>query len=597
MAENKIELLIKARDEASASLKKLNGEIQKIEGTTAGAARNLDRVGASSKGAAARILEFAAGIGVASVAGAALNKILNYMSSAIDLGGKLSDMSKKFGIAGSELSQFGYIAKMNGVELEGFGRGLQFLSKSMSDASNPASEAARAFNAIGIGLSDIQGKKPTEMFELIADRLHKFEDGANKVAVAQQLLGRSGSDLLPMMEGGAAGLQKMREEAEKAGTVLRDDQIKVLDDAGDALDRWGMKMKVWGAEVVVWTANLLKAASAHNKLRDAILKAAKENPGAVQGMRMNLNIPESHMEEDVFAGGEYVPKGKLGSIAGTKDASKASKAVSDAYLSALQRQAAYYETYNREIADLTLKAAEAREKTEADFWAQQKADAEAFSKVWGALAEERVQADYDAAQESSKATKSLFDNMVTMMDDFSAAAALGLGDLRENIVDLAMTGEVRWHNMTEAILRDIARITVQWSLIQPLTSWNNASFGTQIPLSGLFGGGVVPNAKGAVYDSPQFFKFSRGIGVMAEEGPEGILPLARTASGDLGVKIAGGSGAAAPQKVSVEIINETGQPQKIRRSEARFDGQEFVVTAWLDAYSRDAFGLRSAVGG
>jgi hypothetical protein len=203
MSGNKIEILIQARDEASKSLQKINGEVQKL-GEAAGSSTS-------------RILEFAAGIGVASVAGAALNKILNYMSSAIDLGGKLSDMSKKFGIAGYEFSQFAYIAKMNGVELEGFGRGMQFLSKSMSDASNPASEAARAFNAIGIGISDIQGKKPTEMFELIADRLHKFEDGANKVAVAQQLLGRSGSDLLPMMEGGAAGLQKMREEAEKAG--------------------------------------------------------------------------------------------------------------------------------------------------------------------------------------------------------------------------------------------------------------------------------------------------------------------------------------------------------------------------------------------
>jgi hypothetical protein len=302
--------------------------------------------------------------------------------------------------------------------------------------------------------------------------------------------------------------------------VLRDDQIKVLDEAGDALDRWGMKMKVWGAEVVVWTANLLKAASAHNKLRDAILKAAKENPGAVQGMRMNLNIPESHMEEDVFAGGEYVSKGKLGSIAGTKDGSKAAKAVSDAYLSALQKQAAYYEQFNKEIADMTLKAEEDREKTEAAFWATQKEEAEAFSKVWGNLAEERVQADFRAAEESAKATETLHRKMVTMMDDFSAAASLGLGDLRENIVDLAMTGQASFRNMTEAILRDIARIAVQWSFIQPLTSWLNSSFGTSIPVAGLFGGSVTANAKGAVYDSPQFFRFSRGIGMMSEEGPK-----------------------------------------------------------------------------
>ena len=43
-------------------------------------------------------------------------------------------------------------------------------------------------------------------------------------------------------------------------------------------------------------------------------------------------------------------------------------------------------------------------------------------------------------------------------------------------------------------------------------------------------------ARGGIVDSPEAFAFARGLGVIGEAGPEAILPLARLASGELGVK-------------------------------------------------------------
>ena len=43
-------------------------------------------------------------------------------------------------------------------------------------------------------------------------------------------------------------------------------------------------------------------------------------------------------------------------------------------------------------------------------------------------------------------------------------------------------------------------------------------------------------ARGGIVDSPEAFAFAHGLGVMGEAGPEAILPLARLASGELGVK-------------------------------------------------------------
>ena len=42
-------------------------------------------------------------------------------------------------------------------------------------------------------------------------------------------------------------------------------------------------------------------------------------------------------------------------------------------------------------------------------------------------------------------------------------------------------------------------------------------------------------ARGGIVDTPEAFAFARGLGIMGEDGPEAILPLARMSSGELGV--------------------------------------------------------------
>ncbi len=89
----------------------------------------------------------------------------------------------------------------------------------------------------------------------------------------------------------------------------------------------------------------------------------------------------------------------------------------------------------------------------------------------------------------------------------------------------------------------------------------NPQFGLNIP--GLARGGVldagrvIPFATGGIVNAPTIFPMARGLGLMGEAGPEAVLPLARTGTGDLGVKVASGdSGAALGEaKGGLRIIN------------------------------------------
>jgi len=49
-------------------------------------------------------------------------------------------------------------------------------------------------------------------------------------------------------------------------------------------------------------------------------------------------------------------------------------------------------------------------------------------------------------------------------------------------------------------------------------------------------GHMTAFARGGIVDRPTIFPFAAGVGLMGEKGAEGILPLGRTASGELGVK-------------------------------------------------------------
>ena len=74
-------------------------------------------------------------------------------------------------------------------------------------------------------------------FELVADALNKLEGNVDKTAIAYKLFGGRNIELLTAIEGGTAGIQKIREEAEKFGLTLSADMVKRVEDANDAITR------------------------------------------------------------------------------------------------------------------------------------------------------------------------------------------------------------------------------------------------------------------------------------------------------------------------------------------------------------------------
>jgi phage-related minor tail protein len=69
---------------------------------------------------------------------------------------------------------------------------------------------------------------------------------------------------------------------------------------------------------------------------------------------------------------------------------------------------------------------------------------------------------------------------------------------------------------------------------------------------GVYNSAGLSRFSGGVYDTPRAFAFAKGVGIFGEAGPEAIMPLKRTPSGELGVQASGGGGG-----VSIQIIDQT----------------------------------------
>jgi len=109
--------------------------------------------------------------------------------------------------------------------------------------------------------------------------------------------------------------------------------------------------------------------------------------------------------------------------------------------------------------------------------------------------------------------------------------------------DMVWGAETSFNQIIESFAQMITQMILQKTIVEPLVGGFTSFLGFK--KGGVFDGGhIVPMARGAVVDRPVIFPMARGYGLMGEAGPEGVLPLTRTRSGDLGVRAEGAGGGA-----------------------------------------------------
>jgi uncharacterized phage infection (PIP) family protein YhgE len=109
----------------------------------------------------------------------------------------------------------------------------------MVDAAQGSGEVRDAFQALGVSVTDSQGRMRSskEVMLDIAERFSKIQDGAVKTAAAMKLFGKSGAELIPTLNAGKEGLEKLGAEVDALGIRMTEDLAKAAEEVNDNLTR------------------------------------------------------------------------------------------------------------------------------------------------------------------------------------------------------------------------------------------------------------------------------------------------------------------------------------------------------------------------
>ena len=143
------------------------------------------------------------------VAGAAITATFGLLiKKTADAGDKINDLSQRTGIATEILSGYKLAADKSGTSIEGFAIGMRGLANQMQAANTGNKIAAKLFSDLGVSVTDSTGKlRPLNDVMLdVAERFAVMPDGAQKTATAMDIFGRSGMELIPMLNMGKQGL-------------------------------------------------------------------------------------------------------------------------------------------------------------------------------------------------------------------------------------------------------------------------------------------------------------------------------------------------------------------------------------------------------
>jgi hypothetical protein len=195
------------------------------------------------------------------------------IKGAINLADELGKLSQKVGITVEELQFLKYAAELSDVSMEGMTKALKKLSTQMFEAGTGSKEARALFAGLGVEFESAPGKlRPTdEVLLKLADKFKAMEDGPAKAALAVKLFGKEGLVMIPFLNQGREGLERLRGEFKNLAGAMTGEMAANAERFNDSLKT----LELSSNKLKITMANAMLPAL--NDISMAMVQAAKES--------------------------------------------------------------------------------------------------------------------------------------------------------------------------------------------------------------------------------------------------------------------------------------------------------------------------------
>lgn len=513
------------------AMKRTQDETQKMVNGVKGQLNNMEKHFGNMGSMVNGLKSAMAGLGVALSAGA----FTGWVKGAIDAADEMGKMSQKIGLSVENLSGLKYAGELADVSLEQLGVGMKQLSKNILEANAGGKDQKAVFAALGISNKELKdaSQDSYQVLLKLADQFAAMPDGATKTALAMKVFGKSGAELIPLLNAGAAGIADMRAEGERLGVTMSTDMAKNAEEFNDNITRLRANLTGVAYDIARYTLPGLADFSAE-------LNRAAQSKGwdklARYAEAMEL-IPKWLFHEKEMGYSQT----QLNIHSATDDETtripkKPDTSALDRYLKNLQEQNKKIKTAaslaaerKREMEALRRELDKAKEPGGLYEWAEMFEEGQKLANFQGKLQMPEIQSPklglgfdnvvFKSLEEQAEAAQALKDDLTKLAEAYEqtygiqipnaldgAMAALAeyhkyatdatsrtfdavtssMQTMEDAFVNFVTNGKLEFSDLVNSMLADLARLAVQKNITGPLADW----------LGGLFGSGSGINLEG-----------------------------------------------------------------------------------------------------
>lgn len=234
--------------------------------------------------------------------------LFSVAKQSLDLGGELFDLSKKVGFSVESLSALRNSGQTAGVELNSISAALGIFDKNLAKAKTGTDENSKSIRALNLDLTNNETALRQAFQALI-----KMPEGAEQTALAMQLFGRSGKDVLGVLKEMDGDLDKAIAQYREMGTLMDTETARAADQLGDSLTQAGQGALGLGKDLIGTLAPALKVVVG---LFDVLIKSARGWLIVLNELGRNPLIEWAQRQADAEMAGKTTPEGLLGGLIG-----------------------------------------------------------------------------------------------------------------------------------------------------------------------------------------------------------------------------------------------------------------------------------------
>lgn len=196
--------------------------VAKLRMDTRGFAGPLKTAGLQSRQFAASLKTVAIGAGIAGAAALAASvKLVRTVQAEMKVMDDIGKHAQRLNIATEALVGLQHQAELTGAGASVLDKSMRKMMQSIGELTAfGTGEADYAFKALQLDPGSLIGKSPEQQYGAIADALLSVEDQTTRVAIATKIFGRSGADMLVMLQEGSAGMKAAAKDAEYLGLTF-----------------------------------------------------------------------------------------------------------------------------------------------------------------------------------------------------------------------------------------------------------------------------------------------------------------------------------------------------------------------------------------